>query len=259
MERLSIQSLNAIFSCFDQHPTAILWIRNKDYQKQVYVGANFERIWKRSVDLIYDAPHAWNEFLYKDDENTVIQEITNRIILPEQTGSRLLYRIVDAEGGIQFIIDEVFMLEDNEKQHVGYMGYSLILTEREWHDIAAAQKITQSNTQAKQLREDVIATIYKELQINASPLTTNEREKFLLTEPKINLDKIRLRHLGKDLPVTARETEVIGCLVAGKTAKETAIALKISPRTVNFHLENLRLKTNSRSKMELLGKLVINE
>jgi len=53
---------------------------------------------------------------------------------------------------------------------------------------------------------------------------------------------------------TMRENEVLKYLVRGKTAKEIAIILKISYRTVQHHIEHMRTKSNSNSKSELIDK-----
>lgn len=259
MEKLSIQALNAVFACFDQHPSAILWVRSKDYQRQIYIGPNFEKVWKRPVDLIYDKPDSWNSFLYSDDKHHIIQEINNRISTPDQTNSKLLYRILDSESNINYIMDEVFMLIDEHNQHVGYMGYSIIMSDREWHDIYNAGVICRDDHQQNKMRKNLVDVIKKELKVNAISVKYNENKKPLKDKALFDTSKIVLKHQGKPIILTPREAECIAHLIAGKTAKQTAAALKISPRTVLFHLDNMRLKTESKTKLELLGKLVITE
>lgn len=51
--------------------------------------------------------------------------------------------------------------------------------------------------------------------------------------------------------LTAREKEVLGLLAAGSTARESSAQLGISPRTVEFHRENLKEKLGVRSIAEL--------
>jgi DNA-binding CsgD family transcriptional regulator len=49
----------------------------------------------------------------------------------------------------------------------------------------------------------------------------------------------------------------IGCLyhlVMGKTIKQTAEALKLSPRTVEHYLEAIKLKLGCRSRSDLISK-----
>lgn len=56
--------------------------------------------------------------------------------------------------------------------------------------------------------------------------------------------------------LSRREIDVVSCLLQGKTAKETAENLFISDRTVETHLENIKVKCNCRTKLELISKLL---
>ena len=64
-----------------------------------------------------------------------------------------------------------------------------------------------------------------------------------------------VRSEGKDqndpLNLTNREREVLQLLAEGRSYKEMAQLLKISPRTVEFHKENLMVKTGLRTTAEL--------
>jgi DNA-binding CsgD family transcriptional regulator len=51
--------------------------------------------------------------------------------------------------------------------------------------------------------------------------------------------------------VTDREADVLRLVIAGLANKEIAAALRLSPRTVEKHVENLRRKTGARSRTEL--------
>jgi two-component system nitrate/nitrite response regulator NarL len=48
--------------------------------------------------------------------------------------------------------------------------------------------------------------------------------------------------------LTAREREVLGCLVEGMSNKQIAAALGISVRTVTVHVSNLLRKTGAPSR-----------
>jgi DNA-binding CsgD family transcriptional regulator len=53
------------------------------------------------------------------------------------------------------------------------------------------------------------------------------------------------------LNLTNRERDVLQLLAEGRSYKEMAQLLKISPRTVEFHKENLMVKTGLRTTAEL--------
>ena len=47
-------------------------------------------------------------------------------------------------------------------------------------------------------------------------------------------------------------------MIRGKTAKEIAVILNLSPRTIEHHIENIKIKTNSDSKSELIDKMFLH-
>lgn len=56
-----------------------------------------------------------------------------------------------------------------------------------------------------------------------------------------------------------REKQILNYLPQGKTAKQIALILGISYRTVERHLENIRIKTNINSRSELIEKIFFSE
>lgn len=52
--------------------------------------------------------------------------------------------------------------------------------------------------------------------------------------------------------LTPREKECIKCLIDGKSAKETALILGLSPRTVEFYFENIKNKLSCETKRDIL-------
>jgi DNA-binding NarL/FixJ family response regulator len=73
-----------------------------------------------------------------------------------------------------------------------------------------------------------------------SPLITKDVDAFFL--------EIRVSHMGQE-KLTNRQREVLQLLAEGRSMKEVAYILKLTPRTVAFHkykiMGQLRLKTNS--------------
>jgi len=73
-----------------------------------------------------------------------------------------------------------------------------------------------------------------------SPLVTTDVEGFFI--------ETRVSHMGQET-LTNRQREVLQLLAEGRSMKEVAYTLKLTPRTVAFHkykiMERLRLKTNA--------------
>jgi LuxR family transcriptional regulator of spore coat protein len=54
--------------------------------------------------------------------------------------------------------------------------------------------------------------------------------------------------------LSAREQEVLEGIAAGLSAKQVARALIISPRTVERHIENIRVKMQARNTAHLIAR-----
>lgn len=58
------------------------------------------------------------------------------------------------------------------------------------------------------------------------------------------------------IQLTGRERDVLRLVAMGRSAKETAIALKIAPCTVERHVENVRLKTRTRNRAHMIAHVI---
>lgn len=76
---------------------------------------------------------------------------------------------------------------------------------------------------------------------------------------EIKIKNYYLRMFGEDIKITAREKECLALFSTGKKMKEIANSLKLSPRTIEFYLNNLMQKTNLSSKRQLIKLFHENE
>lgn len=63
----------------------------------------------------------------------------------------------------------------------------------------------------------------------------------------------------KNAYFTNREAEVMVQLLQGKTLQAAADFLKLSPRTIEFYVKNMKTKLACRTKSELIGKVFASE
>lgn len=80
-------------------------------------------------------------------------------------------------------------------------------------------------------------------------LTSSEEDKL----KNWNIDKF---YLDDQSYLTKRELECAQELIKGHTIKEIARALKASPRTIEIHVNNIKLKTGSHFKSQLVKTLI---
>lgn len=72
-------------------------------------------------------------------------------------------------------------------------------------------------------------------------------------------DLTKKYYLGKPYePIyfTQREFDCVSGLLHGQTVKEVAAALKLSPRTVEYYVKNMKVKLDCYSRSELLSKVI---
>ncbi len=82
--------------------------------------------------------------------------------------------------------------------------------------------------------------------------TTPWERKILEFNDSLNsLLKQEIYELGRRYGLTIRELECLSYFTTGKTSKEIARLLDIAPRTVEAHLNNIRIKTDCQTKIEL--------
>lgn len=78
---------------------------------------------------------------------------------------------------------------------------------------------------------------------------------FLLLTP---IQKFFLTINGQEIALSSQEFRSLALLSQGKTAKEIARVLKISPRTVEDYIENIKRKTKISSRSQLINSFFIS-
>ncbi|WP_106639166.1 response regulator transcription factor [Allosphingosinicella vermicomposti] len=63
---------------------------------------------------------------------------------------------------------------------------------------------------------------------------------------------------GSEPDLTPRESEVLELVANGLSAKEVAHEIGIAPRTVERHIENVRMKMRARNRAHMVAQAVLN-
>lgn len=97
----------------------------------------------------------------------------------------------------------------------------------------------------------------KVFEVNESLILKNQQEikNFILETP---IDKFLLNIDDKDVSLSSQEFKCLALLSQGKTAKEIGRELKLSPRTVESYIENIKRKTKPRSRGHLVDVFKMN-
>lgn len=247
MEKLTIQSLNALFTYLNDQVASVLWIRSKDNKRQLYVSTNYESIWGRPVNHLYEAPESFIDTLVDTNDTDTINSIHSRYdaIKSKNTDGSLLYCIVTPNGHKRFIKDQAYSLVDTNNEVIGITGVAHLITEQEWFAEKSRRIANDTNSDPKQiLKNYVLQILNNELRVIASGMRQEAKPG----------NSLLVMSNGRSVDLTTREIECLSLLLSGNSAKQTAALLGISTRTVEFHLRNIREKAECRSSIELIGK-----
>jgi DNA-binding CsgD family transcriptional regulator len=83
------------------------------------------------------------------------------------------------------------------------------------------------------------------------------RKKLLAKKSSIVRYRLGAKHGNKYF--TKREAECMVCLLKGKTIASVAAILKLSPRTVEYYIKNMKVKLACRTKFELIDLVRASE
>jgi len=87
-----------------------------------------------------------------------------------------------------------------------------------------------------------------------SPLSNNDLLKKFLKEAPVNKF-----YLNQDNPLTQREITCLIKTIKGRTAKEIGKDFNISPRSIEKHLDNIKIKMKCNSRREMIEKVFNND
>jgi len=111
--------------------------------------------------------------------------------------------------------------------------------------VSTKKKLTDDN-------ESIIGTIFYRVDLHYSQLSKIKETIDIKTRP-------RYYHIGTpdiNIHFSEREQEVIYYLLRGYTAKETGHKIYLSPKTIEYHIAQLKNKCHCNSKSSLIEKLI---
>lgn len=218
MIQLSISDISDLFSFVETDTNTVLWIRNANYQKQLFVSKNYEIYFGQSTNALYEYPNSWFERVNFDRSGENIQD--KRL---QENSVTLSYQAIGIDGQLSQVRDKSFIVYDTKgTQPIAVIGIAKCEHNQNLSDNALNRQIDSiENT------EHIIKTILKTQSINSHPV-----------------QKIKL---------SSREKECLSHLVLGDTAKKCAIKMHISNRTVEYYIENIKNKLGVCSRSEIIA------
>ena len=105
----------------------VFWLTDRDKNQMLYVSPAFKRIWGRSPDDLYAAPHLWLEAIHPEDRPRILEAVRTR-----QASGRYdeEYRIQRPDGSLRWIRDRAFPVRAVDGTVARIAGVAEDITER---------------------------------------------------------------------------------------------------------------------------------
>jgi DNA-binding CsgD family transcriptional regulator len=238
----SQQLINALFAFLNSIEDVVFWACTSDYKKQLYVSDTYETIWGRPKDELHANIGIWASTLVVDDLVKNVNEFKRRTIAPG--ASTIGFRIARPDNEIRYLKNTSFTLYDEDENPSIILGIDQNLNAQHWENWLIKPMAQLEPT--PYLKEFI--NIFQQeagLQLLLNSPSVNS------LEPQPNTIYID----NEPIALTKREMQCLKFTLEGKSAKEIANALYISVRTVEIHIENIRRKTQCRTKLEVISKL----
>ncbi len=251
--KVDVQSLNALFGHLAEQDEKVFWMISPDYTKQLYVSDAYNSVWQRDVAQMYSNPASWADTLVGDNAEQYYQLLKSRKPQATESNNRntQLYRIHTSagEGQVKHIKDVTFYLYNELDQITAIAGLAEAITPEQWHqEKNLCCDMTPEKNEA--LVSDLQRIIKQELKLNAVATP----HAVLLDEKHDKFQHVFTRE-GKRVSLTKRELSCLMELFKGKSAKQIAEDLFISPRTVESHISNIKAKLDCQNIVELVTKI----
>jgi len=246
----NFDTFTLLFTQLANQPNSVCWMRSLDYERQLYISQNFETVFGKPCHALYENPTSWNDFLLPIDSNNILKTIDTRLtdLAINDGNNHMFFRIGTPEGNIRYLRDWSIIVYDKFERPIAIAGVGENLSPEQWYQ-SIQQIITDSSTtQPNNLNINSI------IEQEARHLGLTPQNDMTANKTSVSLTShIRVNNLS--IALSSREAECLYHLRQGKTAKETAEALFLSPRTIETHIDNIKQKACVRTKLELLTQL----
>ena len=238
MNEVLIEEFSTLFGSIVDLKSCVVWVRNFDYSKQLYLSQSYESIWEVPCQTLYQSPESFKDSLLDVHQEVWFDRLIKRTPQSDQNPTAY-YAINTSSGRVKFIKDSAFYLHDKKGKFLANAGIAYEIPEAQWRD---------ERLKSKEMITSKAVTSFEAClqQLQYEPVSP-------VVPPKVN--GLNLRVEGLSIPFTRQQLTCLYHLLCGKTMRETALLLNRSPRTVESHLAIVREKLHCRNKVELMNKV----
>ncbi|HEY9598647.1 MAG TPA: PAS domain S-box protein, partial [Cyanophyceae cyanobacterium] len=124
------------------------WLFSPYTEELFYVSPAFEKIWGRSCESMYAAPHTWIDTVHPDDRDIVSCAITQQL---QGESTSIEYRIMRPDGEIRWVSARAFPIKNERYEVYRIAGIAEDISDRK----RTEQALRNSEANYRQLAESV--------------------------------------------------------------------------------------------------------
>jgi len=242
---------------------------------EFYLDPNVKAILGYSDAEIPNDIEVWSNYVHPDDKQPVMEAFQDHIDgkTPEFAYK---HRMLHKDGSIRWIMARGTVLRDDQDNPVRAVGTDTDITQHQQAEEALREKDNKLERQAKNLIEmntalkvlleqrekektEIIETLLTNIKRLVYPYIEKLENKGLDDDAQtfVNIIMSNINNLisplastlsSKYFSLTPSEIQIADLIKHGKTSKEIALMLYISPKAVSFHRGNLRKKLGLLNK-----------
>ncbi|WP_353931701.1 PAS domain S-box protein [Okeanomitos corallinicola TIOX110] len=203
----------------------VIWMTNNEESEIIFVSPQYEKIWGRSCESLYQDSHSWISAIHKDDQEKIRNEFFGQAA---QGGYDQEYRVIQPDGKVRWIRDRAFPIANDEGKVYRVAGFAEDITQRK-----------ETEEELRQLNEQL------EARVEQRTRALQESQTML----QLVLDTIPQRVFWKDHQSIIRGCNRIFAEDVGKTPEELidkdSYDISATREEVDFYLESDRRVMNS--------------
>lgn len=246
IQKCSIQYIQNVLGPLDQYSDYVIWIRNREMNHQIFTSKNFEGIWGRELEILYEAPFLWFDYLNPENKIDYLKQLDQRHnqLYSDPKKNFAYYQVIRPDNNLRYLRCQCFKGSNPSGQQY-IIGIAKSMAAEIWYP-SYQDYSTEIDDPDKAVQEQLFNLLNQAFGISMlMPIASSHENLIRLRDYLIDTQRIIF---------SSRELESLYHLCQGRTAKLTAREMDISPRTVETYIENIRIKTACSNKLEVIGR-----